>query len=564
MASGEINASSPEIQQSDEIQVVEVDIHVGVFFDGTNNNANNNTILDWFKFRHIVEKNHVLNNTIGSLDRGLSNPALLSALFTKKESSEDGCQRFIHAYIEGSGTNGFQAKNGAVDFIINGKPVIGLGFGVGPTGVVAKVSKAIRIIGDEIEKIALSANTHINSIHFYVFGFSRGSTCARLFSYMVARSKDDMLGPLKRKEESWTSRNVESEFDKYLGSKYFKNGQVFFLKDDHYKTSEITVDFLGIYDTVSAIGFLREVDETGKDVISSLRLATVAYSSDFWDNFHSDNAEMYGLYSPSLSSVKSTCHICAMDEFRANFALTDIGESVNKENNIELFLPGCHSDIGGGYYIGDEVERKTLKIIEGNRQSKFLKGALADCSAQWTDLKYSLLCEMGWIVNNGSRNEMVSIGYDLDQETKVVFDHQPVYSSYSNITLKFMYERMKKQVGDMAGNLFGDIPDGRSLSAGILSDIYKRIEPALNKNGRFFYVPHYSKNYITLRQDYLHFTASDKIHSGGDIGNLPANRLIFMSDGTVSRYITRYVYRGGREHDNNIHYMDEYNDITRL
>ena len=57
--------------------------------------------------------------------------------------------------------------------------------------------------------------------------------------------------------------------------------------------------------------------------------------------------DCYGLYSPTLAHVLNTCHICALDEFRANFALSDIGKAA--DDNIELFLPGCHSDIGGGY-----------------------------------------------------------------------------------------------------------------------------------------------------------------------------------------------------------------------
>ena len=113
----------------------------------------------------------------------------------------------------------------------------------------------------------------------------------------------------------------------------------------------MTVDFLGIYDTVSAIGFLKEEN----DKVNKLRTAFL-YNPDFWGNFHQENAKAYGLYSPKLPKVLSSCHICAMDEFRANFALTDIGSAATDKNNIELFIPGCHSDIGGGYTKNSKTE----------------------------------------------------------------------------------------------------------------------------------------------------------------------------------------------------------------
>ena len=58
--------------------------------------------------------------------------------------------------------------------------------------------------------------------------------------------------------------------------------------------------------------------------------------------------------------IKSIFHICAMDEYRENFALTNVGKEVGA-NALEIYIPGCHSDIGGGYYDGDEEQEILLR-----------------------------------------------------------------------------------------------------------------------------------------------------------------------------------------------------------
>lgn len=145
----EIRAEEKDKQDRNETSVVNIEIYIGVFFDGTNNNANNNKWYDWFKFTSSVEKDHALNNTIVlDKDRKISNPAILSALFNPRESNIR--DKYLHVYIEGSGANGFQAQNLYLNSAINGIPLNGLGFGLGSTGVVAKVSKAIKYIGESM------------------------------------------------------------------------------------------------------------------------------------------------------------------------------------------------------------------------------------------------------------------------------------------------------------------------------------------------------------------------------------------------------------------------------
>lgn len=555
---GEVNAKSCNVEPEQETQACPNDIHVGVFFDGTNNNANNYEFIDFFKITGLVSKKYVLNNSVGSIDGKLSNPAILSALFTKNKVSDDNTKRFIHAYIEGSGTNSIQAKNGAIDFLINGKPLVGLGCGMGATGVIAKVSKAMRIIGNEIIRISSDSSISIRSIHFYVFGFSRGSTCARLFSFLVSRTSDEQLPVLRD-----NNFDVESAFKKYLiGNKInYQTDKVSFLTGDEWKkiigSPQISVDFLGIYDTVSAIGLLSKPKED--NVQASGKPNTF--------NIHYDNARRFGLYSPSSSSVLSTCHICAIDEYRANFALTDIGSASSHADNIEIFIPGCHSDIGGGYYKTDKVERKSIDFFKDGARSQLFNGSLIDADFDdldnWVDVTYLSLKKMGWIVFEPQRMELIS---KLTDANTIEFDHQPIISDtkniYSNLTLKYMYDRLKSKIEKFGcinfNELFNaNIDDSRIIdNGGPLVEIRKYLSSLLDSSGRHWYIPN-EEEYKELRSNYLHFTASDHLHSAGDVGNEFAD-VIKLQNNISKRKITRYVYRGGINEDSDIHYMCDY------
>ena len=46
----EVGAEEKPRTIKNETSVVHIEVHIGVFFDGTNNNANNNKWYDWFRF----------------------------------------------------------------------------------------------------------------------------------------------------------------------------------------------------------------------------------------------------------------------------------------------------------------------------------------------------------------------------------------------------------------------------------------------------------------------------------------------------------------------------------
>ena len=178
----------------------------------------------------------------------------------------------------------------------------GLIIGTGSTGIETKVKKAIQDIPIKIsrkEKIPTESNINL---HFEVFGFSRGAAAARHFVSEITNKKVSI------------TRSIDEQ-----------------LKSKNQEIKSITINYVGLFDTVSSHGldFSNDVKKLGLDAIK--------------------NAE-------------KVFHICAADEFRKFFALTDI-RSVGKDKGTEVFITGSHTDIGGG--IDPNWKNKAAKYGEG-------------------------------------------------------------------------------------------------------------------------------------------------------------------------------------------------------
>ncbi len=270
-------------------------------------------------------------------EKGFSNISVLYSLFNRKllEEQEENPAKAIKFYIEGSG---------ATDMSCMTKSNInGLGFGLGDTGVTALVSKGVRLVTNYINplKAEMDKNT---KVHFYVFGFSRGAACARLFTHIATRKRDS----------SEVLKVREKEFKNFIPNLVNKSDdRVKFLEDTDLNWKNITVDILGIYDTVASIGFLRQ-----KDGWSDPLRAPYADMPNYIENWHYKNVTQYGLYiCTDQEKLKNVVHIGALDEFRENFAFTNVGEQV-PANAVEILIPGCHSDVGGGYMNSDKGEQE--------------------------------------------------------------------------------------------------------------------------------------------------------------------------------------------------------------
>lgn len=509
-----------------------------------------------------------------------SNVAILRSLAKNKEPeywNENGDQKIgvnYNLYIEGSGK-----------FWDDHSDMIGLGMGTGRTGVVGLVSKAVVFVTDFVNSFVPLRKRKEVRLHFAVFGFSRGSTCGRLFSYLVVDNPNNL------------AVGTKNEFRHYLPNTYWEGDKLIILQD--YSTEKKTVDFLGIYDTVSSIGFLRKEDVSTnyginrfgkkwfgeeKENVNHLHGLFRISKSDAANNWHSDNVTNYGLYSPQNKRVKHTFHICAMDEFRENFALVDLGKNLEGTTCTEVFMPGCHSDIGGGYMNEDDIERYTLRKKIKDLPTRIIANEDPRKPVLSSDLSQKVLEEVGWLDRTTSKKkETYSLGivdgkgkptmmteeqttYIYEIDDKVEFERF-AKEGYSNIALKMMKKRaISGKFGLNWPTQFLPFSDGDNLPLrfqipedSILDCVKTDCEKEFPEGERTWICPK-MEEYKKIRRKYIHFTCTDelnieKLHlkaSGANIGNPPnwRNRRDYY-------LLCRLIYKGD-EGENGLHYMDDY------
>ncbi len=161
--------------------------------------------------------------------------------------------------------------------------------------------------------------------HIFLFGFSRGAYTVRSLAGLISYAG---LLDLSGLVESDVWERVERVFQKGYRNKtegrqvWDKLGWTFLNNPDQ----QIPIWFLGVWDTVGALGI--------PDDMALLNLI---------DNLHD-----YSFHDTALSpSVKSARHAVALDEMRASFQPTLF--TTNNEDVKQVWFPGVHSDVGGGY-----------------------------------------------------------------------------------------------------------------------------------------------------------------------------------------------------------------------
>lgn len=281
----------------------EIILTVGLFFDGTGNNAINvGNMLDDCKNdnfnvysleaktllgQHAVTHKKLMGNHALSYTNYYSNVYWLSYLYKQTYSAPNNYfQKSL--YIQGIGTESEKPDS-----------LLGSALGVAGTGIIAKTDVAINMISLAIQqeivaikKVLATDNFIIKSLQFDIFGFSRGAASARHFSNRVFNKDPALIQAVKGGVGCL----------EYHGEPCGKTR------------------FIGIFDTVTAIG----------EVANGL-------------NPHSSNTGSVDIrLRPGVA--EKVFHITAQHECRFNFALNSVQPSWP-----ELTLPGSHSDIGGGY-----------------------------------------------------------------------------------------------------------------------------------------------------------------------------------------------------------------------
>nr|WP_256590419.1 DUF2235 domain-containing protein [Pseudomonas sp. DP16D-R1] len=166
--------------------------------------------------------------------------------------------------------------------------------GLGQTGVVARVKQALVEIEKQWDRFQqTNPHTYIHHVEFDIFGFSRGGAAARHCANELLKPGRGLFNDLLRAGRF----TLLTTFD---------------------PTVDVSLNFIGLFDTVAAIG--------GLDL-----------------NVSDDRNPGVNLYLPP-GCARQVVQLQARDECRNNFALNSV-----LKGHRQISLPGVHSNIGGGY-----------------------------------------------------------------------------------------------------------------------------------------------------------------------------------------------------------------------
>jgi len=313
-----------------------------------------------------------------------------------------------------------------------------------------------------IEIDAQNTDKLIDYIQIDTFGFSRGAAAARHFIH--AAIQDSKTGIQKK------------------------------LTDKGYEVNSVYVEFVGLFDTVSSHGLNFE-DDTSK-----LNLDAIKYA-------------------------KKVLQIAAADEYRKNFALTNIKSAQTK--GTEIFLPGAHSDIGGGYID------KASEIIT-------IYQLMSSCySNDHNRVNKILNKEKKWLIENGWCNNESEIDVDRSICHKTIIyglqvNRSSISNEYNRIPLHIMASYAKNsniKMNETILHLINYIPFN-------LINIKKEIDKSIEENNSHlsYWQNNKSKTIKELRHKYLHLSAN--------YGGVGANIPLFTDDDEINAVRTRYNYAG--------------------
>ena len=263
-------------------------LRVGIFFDGTANNQFNSQL------GHERQARGLLVDPGSSYDGVPTNIAKLHRLYPQQPAFNAQGHAVISLYIGGIGTT-----TGQEDTRFPGQT-----YGRGRTGVLGKAQSAQVQLAACLKSCVQSLPYRsLRRLQLDVFGFSRGAAAARHFANVITHT------PFKA---------------------------LFELAPDF----ECSLEFIGLFDTVAAMGGL---DDLG-DISDALNPGLNLYLAP--------------------GCAKQVVQLSARDEQRRNFSLSRIAP----QWPMDVAVPGAHADVGGGYPL-EAQERVFLTRWLTNRVS---------------------------------------------------------------------------------------------------------------------------------------------------------------------------------------------------
>ncbi|WP_115719334.1 DUF2235 domain-containing protein [Gallaecimonas mangrovi] len=162
----------------------------------------------------------------------------------------------------------------------------------------------------------------------YLFGFSRGAFTARSLSEFLGLGLLDLTGLSEQEAWARVHKSHDGGYQSFnenppplvesVGADwaFFESGQ------------PLPIRFVGVWDTVGALG-----------IPDDLEFLNLFDDKDNW-RFYDDTIGAH---------VQTGRHAMAMDEKRSCFTVTHWSNAATHNDAKELWFPGVHSDVGGGY-----------------------------------------------------------------------------------------------------------------------------------------------------------------------------------------------------------------------
>lgn len=424
-------------------------------------------------------KNSIIQNN------DFTNIALLEPFYrAKKELASN--EYAYRIYVSGSGTDRDLQKKENYN---------GGGFGQGSTGVIQKVIDAICCINN---KLTLFSNASSIELVFHVFGFSRGATESRMFAHVLNVLKNET----GTKEFEYWHKKLKQKIN------IVDNGRL------NNRIKSISIPKMGIYDTVSSVGILD------KDKVLSLNTIgeIVETFSVTKSEQHHRNINDLGLN--DLKMVEKVYHICALDEYRENFALVPINDSTARIKK-QIYIPGCHADVGGGNVAGYD---KLIKFPEGDfyMPQEAIPYHKRQNNNDWIDQSKMFLFTKGDLKNVGWLDEQKDI---IDNIPNTVSIRRYSKKGYSYVGLRLMVNEFN-DIFDFDDNKF-------CLKDKILQTIYDNAT-TLENDGCYY--PD-EDTYKALRNNYLFISMDNTL--------LPVSKPNFISitkNDEVRKCLSRIEY----------------------
>lgn len=166
----------------------------------------------------------------------------------------------------------------------------------------------------------------------FLFGFSRGAYTVRSLSGMIGCCGLLAIESLEP-DDAWT--RINEAFDCYRSkclSETLKSCKIHNCQPQQDPTKTTEIFFIGVWDTVGALGI--------PDDMALLNLI--------------DDPRKHEFHDTTLSNVvKHARHAVAIDERRETFMPTLWTGIAAHQNAKQIWFPGVHGDVGGGYAVTD-------------------------------------------------------------------------------------------------------------------------------------------------------------------------------------------------------------------